>query len=351
MVIHMLYFDYSATTPVDETILKEFSKYGEIKYTNLLGTQEKEKIKTLLKTNMDVIYTSGSTESNNSAICGILNKYKEKGYHIITTKLEHSSINECLSYYEKKGFIIDYVNLNNGLVDIKHLKELITDKTILATIASVNSETGLLQPINEIGKILNQKNIPFHSDMTQSMGKVNVDFSTCDMVSFTSHKFFGLKGIGVLLIKKDLELIPILYGTRTYNYALIKSFTKALELQIENKEQYEYVKKLNTYLKEKLKKIQNENITINSNENCIPHILNISIKNYKPETFLHRLEMDDILISTKSACSTNDYSKAVYALTNDLEKAKTSVRISLSYLTTQQDIDKLISSIEVITNE
>ena len=348
----MLYFDYSATTPVNEAILNEFSKYGETKYTDLLGAQEKEKLKTLLKTNMEVNYTSGSTESNNTAICGILNKYKEKGYHIITTKLEHSSINECLSYYEKKGFIIDYVNLIDGVVDINHLKELITKKTILVTIASVNSETGLLQPIQEIGKVLNKKNITFHSDMTQSIGKVNIDFSTCDMISFTSHKFFGLKGIGVLLTKKDLELIPILYGTRTYNYALIKSFTKALELQFENKNQYEYVKKINIYLKEKIKNLKNENITINSNDNCIPHILNISIKNYKPETFLHRLEMDDILISTKSACSsTNDYSKAVYALTSDLERAKTSVRISLSYLTTQQDIDKLISSIEVIINE
>lgn len=348
----MLYFDYSATTPVNETILKEFSKYGDVKCTPLLREQEEKKIKALLNTNMDVIYTSGSTESNNTAICGILNQYKEQGYHIITTKLEHSSINECLSYYQKKGFVIDYVNLINGQVDISHLKTLITNKTILATIASVNSETGLLQPIHEIGAILNKNNIVFHSDMTQSIGKVNIDFSKCDMVSFTSHKFFGLKGIGVLLKKKDLELIPLLYGTRTYNYPLIKSFTKALQFQVNNTCQYKYVKELNTYLKQGLINLNNKNIIINSNDNCIPHILNISIKNYKPETFLHRLEMDDIFISTKSACSnTNDYSQAVYALTNDLEKAKTSIRISLSYLTTKQDIDRLISLIEVIVNE
>ena len=347
----MLYFDYSATTPVNEVILNEFSKYGDVKCTPLLEEQEKNKIKKILNTNMDVIYTSGSTESNNTAIAGVLNQYQGKGYHIITTKLEHSSINECLSFYQKRGFIIDYVNLIDGQVDLTHLKTLITEKTVLVTIASVNSETGLLQPIDEIGKMLNQKNIVFHSDMTQSIGKINIDFSKCDMISFTSHKFFGLKGIGVLLKKESLQLNQLLYGTRTYNYPLIKSFTKALQLQMENDTQYEYVKKLNTYLKQGLINLKNNNIIINSNNNCIPHILNISVKNYKPETFLHRLEMDDVFISTKSACSsTNDYSMAVYALTNDLQRAKTSVRISLSYLTTKQDIDRLISLIEVIVN-
>ena len=352
MVIYMLYFDYSATTPVNKTVLEEFIKHSQTKYTNELVKKEKQKIQSLLKTNMDVVFTSGATESNNTAISGILNKYQTKGYHIITTKLEHSSINECLAFYEKQGFIIDYVNLIDGVVDISHLKKLITDKTILATIASVNSETGLLQPINEIGTILNKNKITFHSDMTQSIGKINIDFSTCDMISFTSHKFFGPKGIGILLKKQNLNLIPILYGQRTYNYPLIKSFTKALEISLNNSEQYKHVKEINTYAKEKLKNLNNKNIIINSNENCIPHILNISIKNYKPETLLHRLEMSDILISTKSACSnTNDYSKAVYALTNNIETAKTSIRISLSHLTTQQDIDKLVSLIEVIANE
>lgn len=343
----MIYLDYSATTPVNKDVLECFKKYFYTDYTDELVYLESLNIKNILSTDMDVLFTSGSTESNNWAIKGICSKYKDSGYHIITTELEHSSINETLKYLESKGFIIDYVKLKDGIVDMNDLKNLICDKTVLVTICSVNSEIGLLQPINEIGLLLKDyPNIVFHSDMTQSIGKINISFDNVDLVSFSSHKLYGIKGIGCLLKKNNISLDNILYGKKTYNYALIKSFVKALDISISQIDKnYLYVLDLNKYLKEKLSKFNN--IIINSNDNCIPHILNISVLNSKPETFLHYVEMDDIYISTKSACSSNgDYSKSVYALTNDIKKSSTSVRISLSYLNSYSDIDKFISIIK-----
>ncbi len=339
----MIYLDYSATTKVDEEILNDFINNINNINNNYSIKEEEERTKKLLNTNLDVIYTSGSTESNNRIIKGIALKYKDKGYHIITTTLEHSSILEQMKYLEKNGFIIDYVKLNNGVVDLVELENLITDKTILVSINAVNSEVGIKQPINEIGKLLRKYNILFHSDMTQIIGKEKVDLDYIDLVSFTAHKFYGLKGIGVILKRSDIDLVPIIYGDITYNTALIKSLNDALEKElkdIDNK--YNYVLNLNRKLKNELLKIPS--ISINSNNYSIPHILNISIKGYKPETFLHTLETYNIFISTKSACSTtNTYSKAVYSITNDIERAKTSVRISLSYKTKEEEIDILIN--------
>lgn len=345
----MIYLDYSATTPTNEDVLNKFIE--NINNDNINLNEEKLKVQKLLNTDLEVIYTSGATESNNLAIKGVALKYlnNAKDYHIITTQLEHSSINEQIKYLEKLGFNIDYVGLKDGIVDIKSLEELITDKTILVSIASVNSETGLLQPINDIAKLI--KKYPhaiFHSDMTQSMGKINIDLENIDLVSFTAHKFYGLKGIGCLLKNKKIDLEPIVFGDRTYNLSLIKSLTYALEKSLENlDDKYAYVFSLNNIIKNEL--IKYPNIKINSNENSIPHILNISVENFKPETFQHTLELYDIYISTKSACSkSNDYSKSVFALTNDLKRASTSVRISLSYYTTKKDVEKLLKVFEYL---
>ena len=344
----MKYFDYSATTYVDEDVLKSF--LSNINDNDIDLSNEKSKIQTILNTDMDIIYTSGSTESNNIAIKGIAFKYFNSHKHIITTKLEHSSISEQMFYLEKNGFVIDYVNLIDGVVDIDHLKSLICDDTILVSIASVDSETGVLQPIDEIGKLLrNYPNVIFHSDMTQSIGKVKIDLSNVDMVSFSAHKFYGLKGIGCLLKRSNIDLVPLVYGNRNYNRALIKSLSVALDkAYMDFDKKYEYVLELNNYLRNKLHAFSN--IIINSNTFSIPHILNISVSNFKPEVFQHSLEFYDIYISTKSACSNkNDYSKSVFALTNDIKRASTSVRISISYLTKLDDINYLIDSIKKVS--
>ena len=349
----MTYLDYSATTPVNEEVLDSFVKVtknfiGNPNSLHNLGVSSKELIDEATKQissilNIEpneIIYTSGASESNNTAIKGICSRYKNRGNKILTTKLEHSSIIETLKYLEKNGFIVEYIELDeNGNVDLEDLKNKLTNDTILVTICHVNSELGIKQNINEIGKIIHKNSRAyFHTDMTQSIGKIKVSFDNVDLASFTAHKIYGLKGIGALYLKKGIVIDNLINGGKstsiyrsgTTSPALIVSFAKAL--------------RLNNYLKD------NINAIINSTTSSIHHILNISILNIKPETILHGLEKYNIYISTQSACSTADVSNSVYAVTKDLEKAKHSVRISLSYLTSLDDIKYFIKCFNEVLN-
>ena len=339
----MIYLDYSATTKIDEDVLKivEEDLFTKIYESDL--DEYKKQIKGLLGTNLDVIYTSGSTESNNLAIKGICENTDKRT--ILTTKLEHSSINETVKFLEGKGFNIKYIPLDEGIIDLDALKDLIDEDTVMITIASVSSEIGALQPVNEIGKLAKEKGIVFHCDMTQSIGKIDIPLDNIDLISFSAHKFYGPKGIGCLLKNKDIDLNPLIKEERVYNLGLIKGLIKALEISLADlSSKYKKVEDLYLYLENSLNGLPN--ISINKPKKNIPHILNISVKGYKPETFLHYLEMNNIYISTKSACAKGDYSESVYALTNDMERASASVRISLSYRTEKSDLDTLINVIE-----
>ena len=365
----MIYLDYSATTPVNKEVLASFSK-AAIEYpgnpnslhklglesNKLIEASTKQIAKILGVNENEIIYTSGSSESNNLAIKGIADKYKNRGKHIITTNFEHSSIYGPISYLQKDGFDVDFVKtLDNGLVDLEDLERLIRDDTILVTICSVNSEIGVRQPIEEIKKIVKKHEKCFlHVDMTQSIGKEKISLDDIDLVSFSAHKFYGLKGIGCLIKKEKIALEPIIHGgksTTIYRSGtpclpLIVSLAKALRLAYENFDtKYEHVKELNSYLKEKLSHY--DLVRINSNDYYIPHILNISVLNVKPETMQHALEEYDIYISTKTACSSKEnISRAVLALTNDKERAASSVRISLSYLTTKEECDEFLKAFD-----
>lgn len=361
----MIYLDYSATTPVNKEVLDTYVKacndfIGNANSIHRLGVESKhlidkatEQIANILKIKpQEIIYTSGSTESNNLIIKGIANKYKNRGKHIITTPLEHASVYGPLNYLQQQGFEIDFVELDeNGLVDLKSLESLMKETTILVSVVSVNSEIGLLQPINEIGLLL--KKYPkcfFHVDMTQNVGKVDLDISNIDLATFSPHKFYGLKGISVLIKKEKIELEPLIHGGKsTTNYRsgtpalpLIVSCSKALRLATENIEQnYEYVKTLNEYLINKLK--SEPGVIINSNEYSIPHIINISVPGIKPDSVVYALEQYDIFISTQSACSSGDSaSQSVYAVTKDDKLASSSLRICLSALTTKEDVKRFI---------
>lgn len=365
----MIYLDYSATTPVNADVLDSFDKcineyIGNPNSLHKLGVQSKKiidaatnQIKDLLNlSDVDIIYTSGSSESNNLAIKGICEKYKNRGKHIITTSLEHSSIYGPINYLINQGFEVSFVKLDsNGLVDLEDLKKIIRDDTILVSINAVNSEIGIRQPIEEIGELLSlYPKIYFHADLTQAIGKINIDISNIDLFSFTAHKFFGIKGIGCLVKKDKIVIEPLIHGGKSTTIyrsgtpmpALIVSLAKALRLALENlDEKYNKVLKLNKYLKEKLSGY--ELVRINSNDRCIPNILNISVLGVKPETMLHALECDDIYISTQSACSaSNSLSKAVLSVTNDEKRAQSSIRISLSYLTTYDEIDEFLHSFD-----
>lgn len=370
----MIYLDYDATTPVDKRVLDTFNKVcldypGNSNSLHTLGLKSKElenyateRIAKLLKVSpKDIIYTSGSSESNNLAIKGVCNRYKNRGKHIITTYLEHSSIIGSLNYLSSMGFEVDFVKINDeGLVDIDNLKSLIRDDTILVSICAVDSEIGLKQPIEEIGNIL--ENYPkcfFHVDCTQAIGKINVDFNKIDLASISAHKFYGLKGIGLLIKKDNIVIDPLIHGgksTTAYRSGtpplpLIVSLMKSLELIIPDiNKNYKYIEMLNKKIINKLKEYGN--VHVNSTDNSIAHTINFSLKNIKPETFVHALDEEGVYISTKSACSNPDsMSNAVYALTKDRELSNQSLRISLSHLTTEEEIEQFFKIFDKCYNK
>lgn len=369
----MIYLDYSATTPVEESVLNSFVEttkkmIGNPNSLHKLGTDAKALIDAATKQitsilgvkKEEIIYTSGASEANNTAIKGICLKYQNRGKHIITTRLEHSSVIEPLNYLKNLGFEIEYVNLTeDGKVDLDDLKKKLRDDTILVTITSMNSELGIREPIDEIGKLL--KDYPkvfFHSDITQSIGKEKINLENVDLASLSAQKFYGMKGIGALIKKENIVIEPLIHGGKsttkdrsgTPATPLIVSMAKALRLASENLEEKEKkVKELNEYLRCELEKAS---ITINSPKDAIPNILNISIENIKPETILHALEEKDIYISTKTACSSNkNISDAVLALTKSEEKASHSLRISISYKTTKEELETFVKELVKIRNE
>lgn len=368
----MTYLDYSATTPTSEEVLNTFvevsRKYiGNPNSLHKLGVEANEIIKASTKqiSNLlnikesEIIYTSGASESNNMAIKGIALKYQNRGKHIITTEFEHSSIYGPLTYLQKQGFKVDFVKTDEfGRVDINNLKELLTDETILVSVGYINSEIGIIQPINEIGNLL--KEYPkcyFHVDMTQALGKIKINLTNVDLASFSAHKIYGIKGIGMLYKKENIILEPLIHGGKSTTVfrsgtpatALIATLAKAMRLILEDLDKkYQYISKLNKKLKDSL---NYDNVYINSNEHCIPNVLNISVVGVKPETMLHALEKYDIYISTQTACSTGTSSKSVYALTKDEERAKSSLRISLSHLTKESDIEYFLEKFDVCYKE
>lgn len=366
----MIYLDYSATTPVDRRVLSTFNKVcmdysGNSNSLHKLGIEAKEledyatnKIEEILDLkNKEIIYTSGASEANNQAIKGVCFKYKNRGKHIITTYLEHSSITATMSYLIDKGFAVDYVKLDDkGRVDLNHLKQLLTSDTILVSICAVDSELGIRQPIDKISSIL--KDYPkcfFHVDCTQALGKIKLDFSYMDLASVSAHKIYGMKGIGMLIKNRNVVIEPLIHGGKsstvyrsgTPALPLIVSMMKALDLIIPNIDKnYSYVMDVNKKIVDFLKKY--DGVYLNSTVNSIPYTINISFDNIKSETFIHAMDEYDIYLSTKSACSErNTMSDSVYAVTKDRDRAMHSIRISLSYLTTMDDVDEFMKVFDI----
>ena len=363
----MVYLDYSATTPVREEVLDTYTRVcrefvGNPNSLHSLGVKAKELIDASSEQIADIlgvkpceiIYTSGASEANNTAIKGVCLKYQNRGKHIITTELEHSSVIAPLNYLTTLGYEVDFVSLDeNGLVDLDDLKEKLREDTILVSIASVNSEVGVKQDLKAISEIVhNNGRTLFHSDVTQSVGKEKIDFSCLDLASLSCQKFYGMKGIGALIKKEKLVIEPLIHGGKSTTVfrsgtpatPLIASFAKALRLAYEDYDiKYQQVKELKKYL---IDKIKDFDITINSNDYCLPHMVNISLHGIKSEVMLHALEEKEIFISTQTACSVGNYSKAVFAITHDKDLASSSLRISLSYLTTKEELDIFVEVFE-----
>ena len=361
----MIYLDYAANTPIDKEVLDYYYNisqkfYGNPNSTHKVGRDAKNIIdnatdniaKKFGVSKEEIIYTSGSTESNNMAIKGVCEKYKNNGKHIIISSLEHNSIIASATVMQDKGFDVDLVPINkDGLVDINELKKLIREDTILVSIVAVDSEIGLVQPIEKIALLLKQySNIHFHTDATQAIGKVKIDYSNVDLITFSPHKFYGINGIGVLIKKKNTNLVPIINGgksTTVYRSGtpvtpLIASADKALDIALSNlDDRYNYVLELNKKIINHIKKYSF--IHINNTDKSIPFTINFSINNVNSKDFAKMLEEKEVYISTKtSCCPDNIPSKLVYALTKDKSLALTSVRVSISYLTTKEEIEKFL---------
>lgn len=370
----MIYLDYAASTPVNSEVLDLFYDVTKKYYANpnsvhKLGLEVKELVDkcTLdIANNLNVlpeeiIYTSGASESNNLAVKGICERYMSHGKYILISSLEHTSLVASATVMQEKGFEVELIPINkDGFVDIEELKNMIREDTILVSVCAVDSEIGLKQPIEEIGSIL--KNFPncfFHTDASQAIGKVSIDFSNVDLVTVTPHKFYGLNGFGMLIKKKNVSLKPQINGGKsttvfrsgTPEVANIVACSKALDIALKNqKERYDYVKKLSDKVKNKL--AEYKNVYINNTVNSIPHTINFSIKGIKSLELQGMLEEYGIYVSTKtSCCPTLTFSKLVYALTKDKGLSSSSIRLSISHLTKEEEIDDFLRAFDLIYKE
>ena len=360
----MIYLDYSATTPVLNEILDSYIKVtkeyiGNANSIHNLGVKSKElmlkatkQIAKYLECNFnEIIYTSGASESNSTAIKGVAFKYQTRGKHIITSKLEHKSVLETMEYLSTKGFEITYCPLTKeGTIDITALEKIIRKDTILISICAVNSEVGFKAPLKTIRQIINKKNklTIFHSDMTQALGKMKINLSDLDLASFSSHKIYAPKGIGLLYKRSTLEIEPLIFGLTdncpyrggTPALPLIVSFSKAIRIATENFDtNIKKVEKLKEILTSGFKAV---NIHINSNNDCVPHIFNLSLLKIKSETFVRAIEKEGIYISTTTACSSLESSTVLKAIYEDKDINTTSIRISISPYTTEQEINEFL---------
>ena len=361
----MIYLDYAANTPASPQVLEEYIKYEQTYIANPnsahpLGVAAREEMARLtqsiadeLKVNpADIIYTSGASEANNTAIKGIARAKRNYGRHIISTPLEHPSVSGPLTYLQEQGWEIDLVDIGrDGKIDLKHLKSLIRDDTVLIAVTAVDSELGTIQPIDEIIELKKQyPNCMLHVDATQAVGKISFSFDGVDTASFTAHKFYGLNGIGVLYKEHSVIIEPLIHGgsgtslyrSGTPTLALVASLEKAIrDFNKELSGRYEYIKKLNDYLRTALSKYPA--VCINSPADAVPHILNLSVSGVKGTRFRDALAEMGVCVSVKSACSTDGTpSRAVYAVSRDRKNALSSWRISLGHLTTHEEIENFL---------
>lgn len=371
----MVYLDYAANTPVDKEVLDKYydislNYYGNPNSSHKMGRDALYEIddatleiaQLLHVITPEIIYTSGATEANNLAIRGACERYRERGNHIILSSLEHSSLISSAVLLESQGFVVDYVPvLEDGVVDIQKLEEMIRDDTIFVSVVSVDSELGIAQPIEEIGKMLKEKhpNVIFHTDASQSIGKVEINFENVDLVTISPHKFYGINDLGILIKKDEISLKPIILGGKsttvfrsgTPNTASIVANCLALKKALEHhEERFNYVKELRDDLVEFLGKY--EEVHINSTANSLPYLINFSVKGVSSNRVVEMLDKREIYLSSKNvSLPENVPSKLVMALTNSNSLAASSIRIGLSHLTTKEEIEEFKKAFEEVLQE
>lgn len=365
-----MYLDNSATTQVNEEVLKEMEPFFREEFGNpstlySLGrssksalNQAREKVADAINADAgEIIFTSGGSESDNLAIKGIAFKLRNKGNHIITSNIEHPAVKNTLEFLEKLDFEVSYLPVDeNGIINIEDLKESIRDDTILITIMHGNNEIGTIQPIEEIGKIARENKIIFHTDAVQTFGKIEVDVEklNVDLLSLSSHKINGPKGVGALYIKKGIRLEPLIHGggqengirSGTENVPGIVGFAKACEIVSQNLDSN--YKKLSTIRDELIEKILStipESYLNGDRQKRLPNVVNFRFKAIEGESLILLLDAKGYQASTGSACSSNslEASPVLTALGLDPVDVHGSLRISLSPESDNFNVDNFVT--------
>ena len=372
------YFDHAATTPVREEVIKEMLPYFGVEYGNAsvmysLGRNAKKamsnarrRVAEAINCKTDEIYfTSCGSESDNLAIKGFAYANKDKGNHIITSKIEHHAVLDTCKTLERQGFKVTYLDVDEkGIVDLNQLANSISKDTILITIMFANNEIGTIQPIREIGKIAKQNNIVFHTDAVQAIGNVKIDVRdlNIDMLSLSGHKFYAPKGVGALYVKDGINFEKLQDGGEqeknkragTENVAEIVGLGKAIELIYSEFDDYN--KKLRELRDYYISEVKNniDGIKINGDlENRLAGNANISFENVDGSELLFKLDEQGICASAGSACSTQNPmpSHVLTAIGLEQELANSTLRVSIGKDNTKEDVDYLVSALKNIVNE
>ena len=364
-----IYLDYAATTPVHPEVVKAMLPYFSDAFGNpsslySYGLEARQAIEaarnkvaeSIGAKNEEIVFTGGGSEADNSAIKGVADANGRMGNHIITSVIEHHAVLVTFKFLEKRGFKVTYLPVDKyGLVDPESVRKAITDKTILISIMHANNEIGTLQPIGEIGKIARKAKIYFHTDAVQTVGHipVNVNELKVDMLSFSAHKLYGPKGVGVLYIRKGTKVTSLIHGGEqeqgrragSENVPGIVGLGKAIELaglDIAN-ETARLITLRNVLIKGILEKIEHSRLNGHPAQR-LPNNVNVSVDFIEGESTCLNLDLEGICISTGSACSSSDAepSHVLLAIGLSHAQARSSLRFTMGRLTTAEDIERVL---------
>ena len=373
--MNRIYLDHAATTPVKPEVLDAMMPYFTQSFGNPSSIYQVAQInkkaiddaretiaKHLGANTNEIFFTSGGTEADNWAIKGIVEANKNKGNHIITTKIEHHAVLHTCEYLEKQGFEVTYLDVNEeGVIDLKVLKAAIKDTTILISIMYANNEVGTIMPIKEIGAIAKERGIAFHTDAVQAIGQVRIDVKeqNIDALSLSGHKIYGPKGIGVLYIRRGLRITNLIHGgaqergrrAGTENVPAIVGIAKAMELAYTDFEvKNERIKGLRDKLMNRIIQTILYSKLNGSITNRLVNNVNIGFEFVEGESLLLLLDMSGVAASSGSACTSGslDPSHVLLALGLPHEKAHGSLRLTLGEGTTEQEVDYVLEKLPAI---
>jgi cysteine desulfurase len=367
--IKKIYFDYASTTPLDKRVFDAMKPYFLEDFGNTMSLhsfgqeaktaleESREKIASFMGANSnEVIFTSSATESNNLALKGVAFANKERGRHIIISEIEHPCIIESAKWLEKQGFEITKLKVDRyGMVRLEDVKRAIRKETILVSIMHANNEIGTIEPIEEIGKVCKEKGVYFHTDAAQTFGKIPIDVKklNVDLMTVSSHKMYGPKGVAALFVREGIKIEPLLHGgghemglrSSTVNVPAIVGFAKACEIAKEEMEkETKRIKKLSERLiKGVLEEIPDSHLNGHPTKR-LPNIVNFWFEGIEGESLVLKLDLMGIAVSTGSACSTQklEPSHVLLAIGLKPEEIQGSLRISLGRWTKKKEIDYLL---------